>query len=92
MRAGGQLNAHLEGVAALGLVADLPHSSVNGIQFGARHGTRLVGPLIRPTSDTPMVRLALERAASCWTFGVVMMALQDGPRRFSKLGAATRAG
>jgi DNA-binding HxlR family transcriptional regulator len=47
-------------------------------------------PVIRPSSDTPMMRLALERAASKWTLDVVV-ALQCGPQRFSELRSATGA-
>ncbi len=50
----------------------------------------MLRPVIRPTSDTPMMRLALERAASKWTLDVVV-ALQSGPKRFSELRSATGA-
>ncbi len=50
----------------------------------------MLRPVIRPSSDTPMMRLALERAASRWTLDVVI-ALEWGPQRFSELRLATGA-
>ncbi len=50
----------------------------------------MLRPVIRPSSDTPTMRLALERAASKWTLDVVI-ALEWGPQRFSELRSATGA-
>ncbi len=50
----------------------------------------MLRPVIRPSSDTPPMRLALERAASKWTLDVVV-ALQCGPQRFTELRSATGA-
>ncbi len=47
-------------------------------------------PLVRPSTDSSTMRLALERAASRWTLDVVV-ALQNGPQRYSDLRSATGA-